>query len=505
MVALVLAVYTISTSFGFNGLSRAPNLNERAVVLSPSDSSCRSSSGSLYWHRHLKVRGRTRLLVTIRVEDEVKTELAKRDAISLSSVAAPADTSVGGSKSNSNSNKSSKKSVSVASSASEKATAQAPAQAQTQDVSEVGGGAACGRPHTEDSKAKISRANKGKVPWNIGKKHSPETKAKIARKTREAMLRRKQDKAEQLGLSIEAYEQRILDEKRRQKASKPKGITPEGRRRISEALKRRWSDPEFRETYTKSMKGNRSHSKETRERISEAIRNKWKDQEYRAKIVRNTPSDEVKSRISATLKAKWEEPEFRRKMLNSTFERTDSWRQAISDGVRAKWSDPAYRQAVLQGVAANRDSRQVGGSGSATVPRRRSSSNRSKPKMRPEEIRRRRNLKRAEHRAKDKARRDLISAAKKEQSRGKGGAGAGAGGGAGATGAGVGKKPALKDLLGGELWLEEKLRRGDPFLDDDDLERQLSVEDWDSEDEVNSGRCPLLYFVLLCFTLVCQP
>ena len=42
-----------------------------------------------------------------------------------------------------------------------------------------------GFPHTEESKAKISAANKGKTPWNAGKKHSEETKRRIAEKTRE--------------------------------------------------------------------------------------------------------------------------------------------------------------------------------------------------------------------------------------------------------------------------------------------------------------------------------
>ena len=48
-----------------------------------------------------------------------------------------------------------------------------------------------GTPHSAESKAKISAANKGKKPWNAGKQHSEETKRRIAEKTKEAMIKRK--------------------------------------------------------------------------------------------------------------------------------------------------------------------------------------------------------------------------------------------------------------------------------------------------------------------------
>ena len=44
------------------------------------------------------------------------------------------------------------------------------------------------RPHTEESKLKISLANKGRTPWNAGKKHSEETKSRIAEATRRAAV-----------------------------------------------------------------------------------------------------------------------------------------------------------------------------------------------------------------------------------------------------------------------------------------------------------------------------
>ena len=60
-----------------------------------------------------------------------------------------------------------------------------------------------GHPHTTESRAKISAANKGKQPWNVGRQHSEETKRKISEKTKAAMLQRKTAKALEMGLTLE--------------------------------------------------------------------------------------------------------------------------------------------------------------------------------------------------------------------------------------------------------------------------------------------------------------
>lgn len=51
-----------------------------------------------------------------------------------------------------------------------------------------------GRPHTPESRAKISAANKGKEPWNKGRRHSEETKARIRERTKQAMEEKKKEK-----------------------------------------------------------------------------------------------------------------------------------------------------------------------------------------------------------------------------------------------------------------------------------------------------------------------
>ena len=55
-----------------------------------------------------------------------------------------------------------------------------------------------GHPHTVESRLKISMANKGKAPWNVGKKHSEETKRKIAERTKAAYLKRKEESVQRM-------------------------------------------------------------------------------------------------------------------------------------------------------------------------------------------------------------------------------------------------------------------------------------------------------------------
>ena len=96
-----------------------------------------------------------------------------------------------------------------------------------------------GHPHSDLSKAKISAANKGKIPWNVGKKHSEETRLRIAEKTKEAMLKRRVQKALDLGFSsLEEHEEQKKKDKILLKIEKDKtkvkGLTNEGRKKISD-------------------------------------------------------------------------------------------------------------------------------------------------------------------------------------------------------------------------------------------------------------------------------
>ena len=98
-----------------------------------------------------------------------------------------------------------------------------------------------GYTHNDVSRAKISAANKGKVPWNVGKQHSEETKQRIKEKTKESIERKKLAAAQAMGLTVAEMEIKKLEEKRESKRlkdlTKVKGITEDGRRRLAEATR----------------------------------------------------------------------------------------------------------------------------------------------------------------------------------------------------------------------------------------------------------------------------
>jgi len=168
------------------------------------------------------------------------------------------------------------------------------------------------------------------------------------------MLKLKIQKANEMGLSLEEYNaQKVVLKRQRQRKQVKTGLTIEGRQRISESAKKRWRDPEFRLNYTLHSKGFRNHSESTRLRISEAIKLKWQDDEYRNKLSlkqKSTSSDDRKKKISETLKAKWEDPEFRDRMRVNISSKSQEWRAAVSMKIKEKWKNPEYRSAVINGL-----------------------------------------------------------------------------------------------------------------------------------------------------------
>lgn len=242
-----------------------------------------------------------------------------------------------------------------------------------------------------------------------------------------------EQEAESLSITVEELLNRREKEAkklRKEKEERKKaGISEEGRRKISESMKKRWQDPVFRANYiAANSNGTRAHSEATKKLISEKIKLKWQDEEYRDKF-REPPSDEVKHRISETMKARWQQPEFREKMLSQTFARTPEWRAEISRKIREKWNDPTYRNAVQSKMRGTTSSR----------PRQsRKSVAPSHLKLTPLQALARK-IERVElKKAKAQLRKESLEAAKlaaKDRTR----------------------SQSLKDVLGDDLWLEEKV------------------------------------------------
>ncbi|CAM9300216.1 unnamed protein product [Pylaiella littoralis] len=199
-----------------------------------------------------------------------------------------------------------------------------------------------GRPHTVASRAKISAANKGKKPWNVGVGHSEETRRKIAEGSKNAARRRKLKTAESLGMTLEEYDEM----KKRKPVGKNPEVTEETRKKISARLKERWKDPDYRERRMLCMPNRQGipHSEETKARISAAVKEKWNDPAYREKITNMVRTDETRAKIGKIIKAQWANPETRQERMKNMAPRTEEHNNRIAESVRSKWSDPEYRK-----------------------------------------------------------------------------------------------------------------------------------------------------------------
>lgn len=226
--------------------------------------------------------------------------------------------------------------------------------------------------HTTASKAKISAANKGKIPWNKGKSRSEETRARIAAGVRAKNRERFLKKLEDLGMTEEEYEQQKKEGRRQKEAERRARRTEKGgyrpteatKKKISKILKTKWANGEMPKRRIDKSKVRRGfkHSKETREKISAALRKRWaEDESYRNNmVVKSTKVNghlETRKRISETLKAKWKDPEFRSKMLSKmqsrngmTVKRDAEYRKKISDAMKKKWRDQSYREKTMSSI-----------------------------------------------------------------------------------------------------------------------------------------------------------
>jgi len=232
--------------------------------------------------------------------------------------------------------------------------------------------AAGGYAHTDDSRAKISAANKGKTPWNKGRQRTEEEKARISAgvraRNREIFLQ----KLAGMNMTEEEYnldkkeKKRLAEAERRKRRTANGGYKPteETRQKISRILREKYKNGEIKRSKRIVNNGmtNRTHSEETRSRISESLKQRWKEEGYRknikAKIKKSNSSEDVRKRISETLKKKWQDPEFRKYMLEkmatrnqSTAPHSQTHRQKISETMKRKWQDKDYRAKAMTGMS----------------------------------------------------------------------------------------------------------------------------------------------------------
>ena len=240
-----------------------------------------------------------------------------------------------------------------------------------------------GHPHSKESRAKISAANKGRTPWNVGKKHSEETRRKIAEGTRRAMLAKaeaQRQERERLRMEEpEKFAQLIADEEA-EEAAKQAAKQAKAKARL-EAKKlertRRAAEKAAAASRTKVLNGqsgsdepgeeatkltasirtpgngrvNFTFSAESRAKISASLKRRWQDPEYRAQRAQNTTrSQEVRQQISETMKLRWADGTYRDRTIGVNGSHSADRRAKISEAIKRKWADPEYRSKATAGI-----------------------------------------------------------------------------------------------------------------------------------------------------------
>jgi NUMOD3 motif len=244
-----------------------------------------------------------------------------------------------------------------------------------------------GYSHTQASRAKISAANKGKVPWNKGVNRTDEVKARIAAGVRAKNRERHLQKLQEIGITEEEYEEQKRKERsakeaeRRARRTENGGYRPtdETKRKISEILKQKFAAGEIKPRPISPVHIRRGfkHSEETRQKISESLRKRWSsDPAYRARMVdvsnRVNTKEEVRQKISESLRNKWQTDDtFRNDMMSKIAARKRrvlnadtgtveivhhdaEHRAKISAAMKAKWQDKEYRERNLQSLVSRR-------------------------------------------------------------------------------------------------------------------------------------------------------
>jgi hypothetical protein len=229
-----------------------------------------------------------------------------------------------------------------------------------------------GYTHTLASKAKIGAANKGKTPWNKGRKRSEEDKARIAAGVRARNRENFLQKLKDMDTTEEEYEEkkkeerRIKDTERRSRRTENGGYRPteETKAKISRILKEKHARGEIKHRACDPSKVRRgfTHSDETKRKISEALKKRWSaDSGYREKMTQTMKTtyskEEIRKKVSVTLKKRWQDPKFREEMLEKMRKNrkspkvTSDYREKISNSMKAKWQDPEYREKTLNAIA----------------------------------------------------------------------------------------------------------------------------------------------------------
>lgn len=179
------------------------------------------------------------------------------------------------------------------------------------------------------------------------KKHQNSKFKKIMAKTwkmqseDEEYKKKKAEKVKELWKDPE-YREKTL------KANKSNYCNQKRNESISNSLKERHKDPEFKIEYEKQMQ-----DPERKRKISESSKARWDDPEFRAKM--NDPERKIK-RVEVT-KARWDDPEFKKnasekikqKLNDPEFKKSQEQKfKNHSEKMKARWTDPELRAKMME-------------------------------------------------------------------------------------------------------------------------------------------------------------
>lgn len=177
-----------------------------------------------------------------------------------------------------------------------------------------------GRPHTPESRAKISASNKGKIPWNNGRKHPAETIARIRERTMEVMrervrakeqwLRDHPEEAAELARQAEIKREKRLQAQRELRAAARAERELAKKAAKEEAAARQVADKAAQSPPPPPPRAPRVPRKppspEVRARIAATLRLRWQDPAYRAGRRVASPSEETRAKLAAAMRLRWQ-------------------------------------------------------------------------------------------------------------------------------------------------------------------------------------------------------
>ena len=194
-----------------------------------------------------------------------------------------------------------------------------------------------GRRHSDVSREKSASANRGRVPWNAGKRHSEATRRAIAAGTRAAAARRREAEEARRDKALELLRQHdpvrhaeeaaaeILSRERRARrrltaALQAEGLASSAARdappRPPAAPRPSQNPPRLVVAGFPFGRANFSFSAESRAKISASLRKRWQDPEYRARRQRGaSPSPETRALLSEAMRRKWQDSDYRARVM----------------------------------------------------------------------------------------------------------------------------------------------------------------------------------------------